>query len=71
MNLPSRSNPLMQPSRLNPFSEMEDLLRSFGRRSNYSREFESATQENRRAGQAVADQVRDARFVPQLFAARR
>jgi len=42
MNLPSRSKPLMQLSRLNPFSEMEDFLRSFGRRSTYSREFENA-----------------------------
>lgn len=42
MNLPARSNPLMQLSRLNPFSEMEDLLRSFGRRSAYSREVENA-----------------------------
>jgi HSP20 family protein len=42
MNLPTRSNPLIQLSRLNPFSEMEDLLRSFGRRSSYTREFENA-----------------------------
>lgn len=42
MNLPSRSNPLMQLARLSPLSEMEDLLRSMGRRSTYSREFENA-----------------------------
>lgn len=42
MSLPSRSNPLMQLARLSPLSEMEDLLRSMGRRSTYSREFENA-----------------------------
>ena len=42
MSLPTRSNPLMQLARLSPLSEMEDLLRSMGRRSTYSREFENA-----------------------------